>query len=79
MTNAGLLITGHYIRALAGYAATAVRPPKYAGGLAVCRCTLSLAYIAQGFIADQLFGEADGAPRSLLAIGVQFSLVALVY
>jgi hypothetical protein len=39
---------------------------------------LSFAYIAQGFLADQILGEADGAPRSLLAIGVQFSLVALL-
>jgi hypothetical protein len=39
---------------------------------------LSLAYIAQGFFADQALGEADGTPRSLLAIGVQFSLIALL-
>ena len=39
---------------------------------------LSIAYVMQGFIADQVFGEADGAPRSLLAIGVQFSLIAFL-
>jgi len=39
---------------------------------------LSLAYIAQGFMADQILGEADGAPRSLLAISVQFGLVAVL-
>lgn len=39
---------------------------------------LSFAYIAQGLIADQILGEADGAPRGLVAIGVQFSLVALL-
>jgi hypothetical protein len=39
---------------------------------------LSVAYIAQGFIADQILGEADGAPHSLLAIGVQFCLVAIL-
>jgi len=37
---------------------------------------LSLAYIAQGFFADQIFGEADAAPRSLLAITVQFLVIA---
>lgn len=39
---------------------------------------ISLAYIGQGFFADQVLGEADGAPRSLLAIAVQFSVVALL-
>ena len=39
---------------------------------------LSLAYFAQGFIVDRMLDEADGAPRSLLAIGVQFGLVALL-
>jgi len=40
--------------------------------------TLSIAYIAQGFIADQVLGETNGAPRSLLAIGVQFGIVAVL-
>jgi hypothetical protein len=39
---------------------------------------LSIAYIAQGFFADRVLGEPDGAPRSLLAIGVQFSVVAVL-
>jgi len=39
---------------------------------------LCFAYIAQGFFADQILGESDGAPRSLLAIGVQFSIVAVM-
>ena len=39
---------------------------------------LSFAYITQGFFADQILGETDGAPRSLLAIGVQFGLVAFL-
>ena len=39
---------------------------------------LSLAYIVLGFVADQILGEADGVPRSLLAIGVQFSLIAFI-
>lgn len=39
---------------------------------------LSVAYIAQGFFADRILGESDGAPRSLLAIGVQFSIIAVL-
>ncbi len=39
---------------------------------------LTAAYIGQGFIADQILGESDGAPRSLLAIGVQFVAVTLL-
>ena len=39
---------------------------------------LSLAYIAQGFVADRILGEVDGAPRSLLAVGVQFGIIASV-
>jgi hypothetical protein len=40
--------------------------------------TLTLAYIAQGFVADQILGESDGAPRSLLAITVQFGVIAML-
>lgn len=52
-------------------------PQNMPGGWPLA-ATLSFAYIAQGFIADQIIGEADGAPRSLLAIGIQFSIVAVV-
>jgi hypothetical protein len=38
--------------------------------------TLSLAYIAQGFWADRIFNEAETSPRSLLAIMVQFLIIA---
>lgn len=38
----------------------------------------ALAYLAQGFVIDNALSDTDGAPRSLLAIGVQFSLVALL-
>lgn len=37
---------------------------------------LSLAYIAEGFIADRILGETDTAPRSLLAITIQFLAIA---
>jgi hypothetical protein len=36
---------------------------------------LALVYIAEGFIADSILGEPDTAPRSLLAITVQFVIV----
>lgn len=39
---------------------------------------LTVAYIAQGFVADRILGESDGATRSLLAIGVQFTLIAVL-
>ncbi len=37
---------------------------------------LSGAYIAQGLFADRLIGEADPTPRSLIAITVQFFVIA---
>ena len=76
MTN-GAPVKGHYIRALADMLRLRSGPQNMPEGWPFA-AVVSLAYIAQGFIADQLFGEADGAPRSLLAIGVQFSLVALL-
>jgi hypothetical protein len=39
---------------------------------------LSLAYIAQGFIADQILGDSETAPRSLIAITVQFVATATI-
>ena len=38
--------------------------------------TLALAYLAQGIFADRALGDADGEPRSLLAIAVQFGAIA---
>jgi hypothetical protein len=35
----------------------------------------ALAYLAQGLYADQLLGDGDGAPRSLLAVSVQFGAI----
>ena len=40
--------------------------------------SLALAYIAQGFIADQVMGDHDGMPRSLVAISVQLGIVGLL-
>lgn len=39
---------------------------------------LGIAYIAEGFIADQILGETETAPRSLMAISVQFLIVATI-
>ena len=39
---------------------------------------LSLAYIAEGFIADQILGDPETASRSLMAISVQFLMVSLI-
>lgn len=39
---------------------------------------LALAYISQGFIADRVMDDPDAAPRTLLAISVQFGIVALL-
>lgn len=39
---------------------------------------VSLAYVSQGFMADRILGDTNGAPRSLLAIGVQFGVIAVL-
>lgn len=39
---------------------------------------LGFAYIAEGFIADQILGDTETAPRSLMAISVQFLIIVTV-
>jgi len=39
---------------------------------------LSFAYIYQGFVAERIVGDSDSGPRSLVAIGVQFGVIALL-
>ena len=39
---------------------------------------LILAYIAQGFFIDQILADGEAAPRSLLAITVQFLTIAVL-
>jgi hypothetical protein len=39
---------------------------------------LGFAYVAQGFFADQILGETDTAPRSLLAISLQFLAIGVL-
>jgi hypothetical protein len=40
--------------------------------------TLAIAYALQGLFADHSLGSADGEPRSLLAIAVQFGIVYFI-
>ncbi|MDH3788880.1 MAG: hypothetical protein OES53_09985 [Xanthomonadales bacterium] len=70
-------MTGHIIPTLLNMLRLRSGPQDLPGGwlLAVA---LALAYISQGFIADQIMGDSDGAPRSLVAIGLQFGMVALL-
>lgn len=39
---------------------------------------LALVYIAQGFIADRTLDSSDAAPRSVIAIGIQFVIITLL-
>jgi hypothetical protein len=39
---------------------------------------LAIAYIAQGFLADQILGDSETAPRSLFAISIQFLAIAIL-
>ena len=36
---------------------------------------LAIAYVSQGFVAGSVLGEPDSAPRTILAIAVQFGVV----
>ncbi len=39
---------------------------------------LSMGYLAEGFLADRILGEPETAMRSLMAISVQFLLIAIL-
>jgi hypothetical protein len=52
-------------------------PQDLPGGWLIA-AILALAYIGQGFIADRVIDNPDAAPRTLLAISVQFGIVALL-
>ena len=39
---------------------------------------LALAYLAQGFIADRILDSPDSAPRSVIAIGIQFAAITVL-
>lgn len=44
-------------------------------GLAIL---FSLLYLSEGFVADQLLNETDSAPRSLVAVSIQFLVTFLL-
>jgi hypothetical protein len=50
-------------------------PQDLPGGWPIA-VALSIAYIAEGFLADQILGEPETAARSLMAISAQFLMVA---
>ena len=52
-------------------------PQDLPGGWLIA-ASLALAYIGQGFIADRVIDDPDAAPRTLLAISLQFGIVALL-
>ena len=39
---------------------------------------LAIAYIGQGFVAGRVLDEPDAAPRTILAIAVQFGIIAML-
>jgi hypothetical protein len=52
-------------------------PQEMPGGWLIAG-SLVLAYLGQGIVADQIVGDPDSLPRSLVAISVQFGIVAVL-
>jgi hypothetical protein len=70
-------MTGRFILSILDMLRLRSGPQDIPGGWLIA-ASLGLAYIGQGFVADQIMGDPDGAPRSLLAISVQFCIVAML-
>lgn len=70
-------MTGRFILTLLDMFRLRSGPQDMPGGWLVA-AIVSLAYISQGFMADRILGDTDGAPRSLLAIGIQFGAIAVL-
>jgi len=70
-------VTGRFILTLLDMFRLRSGPQDMPGGWLVA-AIVSLAYISQGFMADRILGDTDGAPRSLLAIGIQFGAIAVL-
>ena len=68
-------MTGRLVRSLLEMLRLRSGPQDMPGGWLIA-AGLGLAYISQGFVADRIIGDPDTAPRSLLAISVQFGIVA---
>lgn len=70
-------MTGRFLLTLLDTMRLRAGPQDMPGGWPLAT-VLSMAYVAEGFIADRILGDPDGAPRSLLAIAVQFTIIALL-
>lgn len=70
-------MTGRFILTLLEMLRLRSGPQDLPGGWLIAAC-LALAYIGQGFMADRVMDGADASPRTLLAISVQFGIVALL-
>lgn len=70
-------MTGRFILSLLDMLRLRSGPQDMPGGWFIA-AGLSLAYLGQGMVTDQIMGDADGLPRSLVAIGVQFGIVFLL-
>lgn len=68
---------GRFILSLLNMLRLRSGPQDMPGGWVIA-AGLALAYIGQGFIVDQIMDDPDAAPRSLLAISVQFGIVSLL-
>jgi hypothetical protein len=70
-------MTGRFILKLLDMLRLRSGPQELPGGWFLA-AGLSFLYIQQGFFADRMVGDSDGGPRSLLAIGVQFGVIAFL-
>jgi hypothetical protein len=70
-------MTGRFILKLLDMLRLRSGPQELPGGWFLA-AGLSFLYIQQCFFADRMVGDSDGGPRSLLAIGVQFGVIAFL-
>jgi len=70
-------VTGQMILNLLGMLRLRSGPQDMPSGWPLA-IAMSFAYIAQGFFADRILGDTDGASRTLLAVGVQFMVIAIL-
>ncbi len=70
-------MTGRFVLSLLEMLRLRSGPQDMPGGWVIA-ASLALAYISQGFIAGQIMDDPNAAPRSLLAISVQFGVVAIL-
>jgi hypothetical protein len=68
-------VTGRFLLNLLDMLRLRSGPQDMPGGWPIA-VSLALVYIGQGIIADRIMGDPDSLPRSLVAISVQFGIVA---